>query len=73
MAWTKQTARKNPGGKDSAMKPPPKNPKGDQKVIIKYSSDKSPDEEQPEQAQGSKLKRVAKQVLLTLPISPRHV
>ena len=45
MAQTKQTARKNPGGKNPAMKPPPKNPKGDRKAIIEYSSDESPDEE----------------------------
>ena len=53
MAHTKQTARKNTGGKplamgigkDPAPKPKPKLRRSDRKVIIEYSSD----EEEPQQ------------------------
>ena len=53
MARTKQTARKNTGGKplamgrgkDPAPKPKPKPGRSDRKVIIEYSSD----EEEPQQ------------------------
>ena len=61
MACTKQTARKNSGGKPPAMgKPKPKSkptPKpggrADLKVIIEYSSDESFDKERPQQVEGS--------------------
>ena len=75
MARTKQTARKNTGGKPLAMAkkkntaPQPKKPgKTDRKVIIEYSSD-----EEPQQEGATSRKKVKKQVHLTLPTSPTHV
>ena len=76
MARTKQTARKNPGGKplamakrkDSAPQPKSKSGKSDRKVIIEYSSD-----EEPQQEGATSKKKVKKQVHLTLPTSPAHV
>ena len=79
MAHTKQTARKNTGGKPLAMgrgKNPVPKPGGrvDQKVIIKYSSDESFDEETPQPVTGTGvLKRVKKMIHLTLPTTPSHV
>ena len=75
MARTKQTARKNTGGKplamakkkDSAPQPKSKPGKTDRKVIIEYSSDEEPQQE------GAASKKVKKQVHLTLPTSPTHV
>ena len=82
MARTKQTARKNTGGKPLAMgrgkphtNPPPK-PGGrvDRKVIIEYSSDESFYEERPQPVEGfGAPKRVTKQIHLTLPTLPSHV
>ena len=81
MACTKQTARKNTGGKplamgrgkDPASKPKPKPGCADHKVIIEYSSDEF-DEENPQPVEGTGApKRVVRQILLTLPTSPRHV
>ena len=77
MARTKQTARKNTGGKplamakrkDSAPQPKSKPGKSDRKVIIEYSSD----EEEPQQGGATSKKKVTKQVHLTLPTSPTHV
>ena len=77
MARTKQTARKNTGGKpltmakgkDPAPQPKSKPGKSDQKVIIEYSSD----EEEPQQGGAPTKKKVKKQVHLTLPVSPTHV
>ena len=75
MARTKQTARKNTGGKPLAMAkkkntaPQQKKPgKTDRKVIIEYSSD-----EEPQQEGATSRKKVKKQVHLTLPTSPTHV
>ena len=76
MARTKQTARKNTGGKplamakkkDPAPQPRPKPGKSDRKVIIEYSSD-----EEPQQEGATSRKKVKKQVHLTLPTSPAHV
>ena len=56
MARTKQTARKNTGGKPLAMgrgkKDPKTDPKpggrSDRKVVLEYSSDESLDEENPQ-------------------------
>ena len=84
MARTKQTARKNSGGKPLAMgrgrgKGNPKmdpRPGGraDRKVVLEYSSDESPDEENPQSVEGAGApKRVKKQIHLTLPTSPAHV
>ena len=82
MAHTKQTARKNSGGKPLAMGKPKPQPKpapkpggrADRKVIIEYSSDESFDEERPQPVEGSGvLKRVTKQIHLTLPTTPSHV
>ena len=77
MARTKQTARKNTGGKPVAMgrgkANPKKNPtpgRADRKVVLEYSSD----EDKPQQAEGAAApKRVKKQIHLTLPTSPAHV
>ena len=77
MAHTKQTARKNTGGKLLAMgrgkKDPKKNPtpgrSADRKVVLEYSSD---EDLQPAEGAGAP-KRVKKQIHLTLPTSPAHV
>ena len=77
MACTKQTARKNTGGKPLAMgrgkKDPKKNPtpgrSADRKVVLEYSSD-----EDLQLAEGAGApKCVKKQIHLTLPTSPAHV
>ena len=84
MARTKQTARKNTGGKPLAMgrgrgKGNPKSdPKpggrSDRKVVLEYSSDESLDEDNPQSVEGAGVpKRVKKQIHLTLPTSPAHV
>ena len=84
MARTKQTARKNSGGKPLAMgrgrgKSNPKmDPKpggrSDRKVVLEYSSDESLDKDNPQQVEGAGApKRVKKQIHLTLPTSPAHV
>ena len=81
MARTKQTARKNTGGKPVAMgrgknpapKSKPKPGRADRKVIIEYSSDEF-DEENPQPVEGTGApKRVVRQIHLTLPTSPMHV
>ena len=81
MARTKQTARKNTGGKPVAMgrgkdpvpKPKPKPGRCVRKVIIEYSSDEF-DEENPQPVEGTGApKRVIRQIHLTLPTSPAHV
>ena len=77
MARTKQTARKNTGGKPLAMgrgkANPKKNPtpgRADRKVVLEYSSD----EDNPQQVEGAEVpKRAKKQIHLTLPTSPAHV
>ena len=84
MARTKQTARKDTGGKPLAMGRgrgkgnPKKDPKpggrADRKVVLEYSSDESPDEHNPQPAERAEApKRVKKQIHLTLPTSPAHV
>ena len=80
MVQTKQTARKNSGGKPLAMgrgrgkKDPKSDPKpggrSDRKVVLEYSSDES----NPQQVEGAEApKHVKKQIHLTLPTSPTHV
>ena len=77
MARTKQTARKDTGGKPLAMgrgkKAPTKNPPPgkptDRKVVVEYSSDEEP---QPTEGAAAPT-RVKKQIHLTLPTSPAHV
>ena len=82
MAQTKQTARKNTGGKPLAMgrgkATPKKNPtpggRAGRKVVLEYSSDETPDENAPQPAEGAQApKRVKKQIHLTLPTSPAHI
>ena len=84
MARTKQTARKDTGGKPLAMgrgrgkANPKKNPtpggRADRKVVLEYSSDETPDENAPQPAEGAEApKRMKKQIHLTLPTSPAHV
>ena len=84
MARTKQTARKDTGGKPLAMgrgrgkATPKKNPMSggrvDRKVVLEYSSDETPDEGAPRPAEGAEApKLVKKQIHLTLPTSPAHV
>ena len=81
MARTRQTARKNTGGKpvamgrgkDPAPKRKPKPGRADRKVIIEYSLDEF-DEENPQPVEGTGApKRVVRQIHLTLPTSPMHV
>ena len=77
MARTKQTARKNTGGKPLAMGRGKANPKknptpgrtADRKVVLEYSSDEDP--QQAERAGAPQ--RVKRQIHLTLPTSPAHV
>ena len=73
MAHTKQTARKNTGGKPIAMGKGKKNPTPgrsvDRKVVLEYSSD---EDLQPAEGAGAS-KCVKKQIHLTLPTSPAHV
>ena len=84
MARTKQTARKDTGGKPLVMgrgrgKGNPKtDPKpggrSDRKVVLEYSSDESLDEENPQPVEGTGApKRVVRRIHLTLPTSPAHV
>ena len=84
MARTKQTARKDTGGKPLAMgrgrgkgnpkKDPKQGGRADRKVVLEYSSDESPDENNPQPAEGAEApKHVKKQIHLTLPMSPAHV
>ena len=82
MARTKQTARKDTRGKPLAIgrgkANPKKNPmpggRVDRKVVLEYSSDESPDENNPQPAEGAEApKRVKKQIHLTLQTSPAHV
>ena len=84
MAQTKQTAWKNTGGKLLAMgrgrgkgnpKTDPKpGGKVDRKVVLEYSSDESPNEDNPQLVEGTGApKRVKKQIHLILPTSPAHV
>ena len=82
MARTKQTARKNTGGKPLAMgrgkatlkKNPLPGRSADRKVVLEYSSDETQEEGAPRLAEGAEApKRVKKQIHLTLPTSPAHV
>ena len=84
MACTKQTARKDTGGKPLAMgrgrgkANPKKNPmpggRADRKVVLEYSSDETPDENAPQPAEGVEApKCVKKQIHFTLPTSPAQV
>ena len=48
--------------------------RADRKVLLEYSSDESPDENDPRPVEGAEApKRVKKQIHLTLPTSPAHV
>ena len=79
MAHTKQTARKDTGGKPLATigrgkkatpkKNPPPGRSADRKVVVEYSSDEDP---QPTEGAGAP-KCVKRQIHLTLPTSPAHV
>ena len=79
MARTKQTARKNTGGKPLAMvkpkpKPAPKKAEGaDRKVIIEYSSDEGPEEGRQPGEGAEAPKWVTRRIHLTLPTNPSHV
>ena len=84
MARTKQTARKDTGGKPLAMgrgrgkgnlkKDPNPGGRADRKVVLEYSSDESLDKDNPQQVEGVEApKCVKKQIHLTLPTSPAHV
>ena len=68
MARTKQTARKNTGGKSVATYPKPQ----PRKVILEYSSDENADQQVPGVELG-KPKRVKKRITLTLPTKPTNV
>ena len=84
MARTKQTARKDTGGKPLAMgrgrgkgnrkKNPTPGGRADRKVVLEYSSDETPDENAPQPAEGVEApKRMKKQIHLTLQMSPAHI
>ena len=82
MARTKQTARKNTGGKPLVMaggknpapKPKPKPRRVDRKVIIEYSFDEELDEANSQLMVGTGApKRVVRLIHLTLPTSPSHL
>ena len=70
MARTKQTARKNTGGKSVATYPKPK--PQPRKVILEYSSDENVDQQVPGVELG-KPKRMKKRITLTLPAKPTNV
>ena len=63
MAHTKQTARKNTGGKPLAMgrgrgkgnpkSDPKQGGRSDRKVVLEYSSDESLDKDNPQQVEGA--------------------
>ena len=69
MARTKQTARKNTGGK-TPVKFPAKRPR---KAILEYSSDDSEEEHQVEGTDIIVPKRVIRKATLTLPTGPTHM
>ena len=84
MVRTKQTARKDTGGKPLAMgrgrgkgnlkKDPKPGGRADRKVVLEYCSDESLDKDNPQQVEGVEApKCVKKQIHLTLPTSPAHV
>ena len=84
MVRTKQTAQKDTGGKPLAIGRgrekgnPQTDPKPggrvDRKVVLEYSPDESPDEENPQPVEGTGApKCLKKQIHLTLPTSPAHV
>ena len=84
MAHTKQTARKDTGGKPLAMgrgrgkATPKKNPtsggRADRKVVLEYSSDETLDESAPRPVEGAEApEQVKKRIHLTLPASQAHV
>ena len=65
-------------GRGRGKKDPKSDPKpgrrADRKVVLEYSSDESPDKDNPQQAEGAEApKCVKKQIHLTLPTSPAHV
>ena len=70
MARTKQTARKDTGGKPLAMARgrgkgnPKKNPmpggRADRKVVLEYSFDETPDENAPQPAKGAETPKLMK-------------
>ena len=81
MTRTKQTARKNTGGKPLAMgrgkanlkKNPMPGGRVDRKVVLEYSSDETPDENAPQPAEGAEApKRVKKQIHPAYEPSPHH-
>ena len=83
MARTKQTARKDTGGKPLAMGRgrgkgnPKKNPtpggRANRKVVLEYSSDETPDENAPQPAEGAQAPtRMKKEIHPANEPSPRH-
>ena len=84
MARTKQTARKDTGGKPLAMgrgrgkATPKKNPtpggRADRKVVLEYCSEETQEEGAQRPAEGAEAPKLVKnQIHLTLPTSPAHV
>ena len=85
MARTKQTARKDTGGKPLAMgrgrgkgtpkKNPPPGGRADRKVVLEYSSDETPDESAPrpaERAESTKMGEEADTSYSAYKPSPCH-
>ena len=61
-------------GKSNPKTDPKTGGRADRKVVLEYSSDESPDENNPRPEEGAEApKRVKKQIHLTLPTSPAHV
>ena len=61
-------------GKSNPKKDPKQGGRSDRKVVLEYSSDESPEKDNPQQVEGVEApKRVKKQIHLTLPTSPAHV
>ena len=61
-------------GKGNLKSDPKPGGRSDRKVVLEYSSDESLDKDNPESVEGAgALKRVKKQIHLTLPTSPAHV
>ena len=61
-------------GKGNQKSDPKPGGRSDRKVVIEYSSDESLDKDNPQPVEGTgALKRVKKQIHLTLPTSPAHV
>ena len=61
-------------GKGNQKTDPKPGGRADRKVVLEYSSDESPDRDNPQPVEGAEApKRVKKQIHLTLPTNPAHI